>query len=258
MKNISLAMAVYNEEENLAHALDSVANLVDEIIIVDGHSTDKTIAIAKKYKAKVISVPNRKMFHSNKQRAIDESTKAWVLQLDADETVSDGLLEEIKNLPQEGDISGYWIPRKNNFLGSFLKKGGQYPDYTLRLYRRGKGRLPCKDVHEQAEVDGKTEYVKSPLLHFPYPNFSHYLKHFDLYTSILADDLSKNKTGTGIHAIIYHCVLKPLHWFLKTYFRHKGFMDGFPGFIFSLFSSLRFVVAYAKYWEKTKKAATYA
>ena len=76
---------------------------------------------------------------------------------------------------EQNDINGYWIPRKNWFLGRFLMKGGQYPDYTLRLYKKGKGRLPQKDVHEQAEVEGKTEYLTHALLHYPYKNFSRYL-----------------------------------------------------------------------------------
>src|SRR3989344_3380524 len=148
---LSVVLATYNEEKNLPGCLDSVKAFASEIIIVDGSSSDKTIGIAKKYGAKVVVVKNLPIFHINKQKAIDLATKDWVLQLDADERVSSDLAEEMKSKIQnpKSKINGYWIPRKNWFLGKFLMKGGQYPDYTLRLYRKGKGRLPQKDVHEQ-------------------------------------------------------------------------------------------------------------
>src|SRR3990170_4130443 len=162
MKDISVAIATYNEEENISICLASVVDWVKEIVLVDGSSTDKTVEIAKKYKANIIIVKNLPNFHFNKQKAIDNCKHKWILQLDADEVVSEELRQEIININEEEEINGYWMPRKNYFLGRFLSKGGQYPDYTLRLYRRGKGRLPCKSVHEQAQVEGKTAYLQNP------------------------------------------------------------------------------------------------
>lgn len=155
MATISVVLATYNEEKNLPDCLESVKDLADEIIIVDGGSTDKTVEIAKKYKAKIISTTNPPIFHINKQKAIDVATKDWVLQLDADERITKELGKEIEEKIRDKNVNGYWMPRKNWFLGRFLRKGGQYPDYTLRLYRNGKGHLPQKSVHEQAVVDGK-------------------------------------------------------------------------------------------------------
>lgn len=258
MKHISLAMAIHNEEENLTQSLDSVVPFVDEIVIVDGASTDRSVEIAKEYKAKIIHRDNPAMFHINKQIALDHCTKEWILQLDADEVVSEELKEEINNLEESPEMNGYWMKRKNYFLGKFLRKGGQYPDYTLRLYRNGKGKLPCKSVHEQAQVSGKTAYLTHPLLHFPYPDFSHYMEHFNLYTSILAEEMNKEGIGIGPRSVIEYCIIKPKIWFLKTYFRHKGFMDGFPGFAYSLFSALRYPTAFVKYWEKRRNVASSA
>jgi glycosyltransferase involved in cell wall biosynthesis len=256
MKNkISVAIATYNEEKNIARCLDSIKDWVDQIVIVDGQSQDDTVKVAKRYSATLIMAKNEKMFHLNKQKAIDACTGDWILQLDADEVVSDELKEEIIRtiLPrrQAGNhqMNGYWMPRKNYFLGKFLTKGGQYPDYTLRLYRRGKGKLPCKSVHEQAKVEGEVGYLENALLHYPYPDFAHYLEHFNLYTDIFAQELGDQKTGLDFFTMFLHVVIKPKLWFLKTYFRHKGFVDGFPGFVFSLFSALRFPVSYIKYWE---------
>jgi len=244
---ISVAIATYNEEKNIGKCLSSVADWSDEIVLVDGTSTDKTVEIAKKYKAKIIVTDNPPIFHINKQKAIDACSSDWILQLDADEVVTEELKNEILRVINHQPINGYWIPRKNFFLGKFLMKGGQYPDYTLRLYRRGKGRLPCRSVHEQAEVEGKTEYLKTPILHYPYADFSEYLEHFNRYTDIFAREYREKKLSINPVSFITYIFIKPGYWFLLSYFRHKGFMDGFPGFVFSLFSSLRFPVSYIKY-----------
>lgn len=260
-QTLSVALATYNEAENIGRCLQHVEEWADEIVIVDGGSTDDTVKIAKRHTVRIIRANNPPMFHINKQRAIDACFSNWILQLDADEVVPKELKKEIQqviNSPHFAEasrgtqpINGYWIPRRNFFLGTFLNKGGQYPDYTLRLYRRGKGKLPCKSVHEQAIVDGETKHLHHALLHYPYPDFSHYLEHFNRYTDIFAQELREAKTPINIHSTLSHCMLKPKLWFLKTYIRHKGFADGFPGFVFSLFSALRFPVAYIKYWEKT-------
>lgn len=249
---LSVVLATFNEEGNLPDCLDSVKDLADEIIVVDGSSSDKTVEIAKKYGAKVLITDNPSNFHINKQKAIDLATKDWILQLDADERVTPELQKEIENLKLqiENSIDGYWIPRKNWFLGKFLMKGGQYPDYTLRLYEKGKGKLPQKDVHEQATVEGKIGYLSEPLLHYSYKNFSSYIYKWSKYTDFLAlqikDKLKNKNLLIKIGYAFGYLFIKPSHWFITTYIRHKGFMDLGPGFIFSLFSALRFPVAYLK------------
>ncbi|MCL4338810.1 glycosyltransferase family 2 protein [Patescibacteria group bacterium] len=261
MNKISVAIATYNEGKNISKCLESVKSWVDEIVIVDGTSTDDTVKIAKEFGASVISADNPDMFHINKQKAIDACKSGnWILQLDADEVVSTDLKKEIIvaiNNQQPithslQSINGFWLPRKNFFLGRFFEKGGQYPDYTLRLYRKGKGKLPCKSVHEQAVVEGETAYLKNPLLHYPYPNFAHYLEHFNKYTDIFADELIDKKISISFSSIVSFMFIKPFLWFLLTFVRHKGFVDGFPGFVFSFFSALRYPVSYIKYWEKKK------
>lgn len=253
MATVSVVLATYNEEENLPKCLDSVKDLADEIIIVDGSSKDKTVEVAKKYKAKVVVVENLPIFHINKQKAIDLATKDWILQLDADERVPQELKAEIGSTIKnyESGINGYWVARKNWFLGRFLMKGGQYPDYTLRLYRRGKGRLPAKDVHEQAVVEGRIGYLNSPLLHFPYKSFSDYIYKWSRYNDLLVVQIGNKLKNKGLVINLFYgigyTIIKPLHWFLTTYIRHKGFMDLWPGFVFSLFSSLRFPISYLQY-----------
>lgn len=251
MEKISVVLATYNEENNLRSCLESVKNLAWEIVIVDGGSKDKTLEIAKDFGAKIIRTNNPPVFHINKNKAIDAASGDWVLQLDADEVVSDKLAAEIKKVVTvKSDINGYWIPRRNFFLGRFLAKGGQYPDYTLRLYRQGKGRLPAKDVHEQAEVVGQIGYLKNDLLHLRDKKFSEYWKRFCRYTDLLSSQLREQGVKIGIFSFLIYMFIKPIYWFMKVFFRHKGFVDGWQGFIFAFFSSLRFPIAYYKFWKK--------
>lgn len=249
MKKLSVVLATYNEEKNLRDTLKTAENFANEIIIVDGGSTDKTVAIAKEFGARVVVTTNPQIFHINKQKAIDMATKDWVLQLDADEHVSHELKEEIKKILKEDDtdVNGYWMPRKNYFLGRFLMKGGQYPDYTLRLYRRGKGYLPQKTVHEQAVVDGETRYLTSPLLHMSDREFSRYYMRWNRYTDHIANEFEEQHLGINLFSFVKYMFVLPLWWFLLTYIRHKGFMDSWQGFVFSFFSALRFPVGYYKY-----------
>ncbi len=255
---LSLCIATFNEEKNIHYPLDSAYNLVDEVIIVDGGSTDKTLEIAKKYgkKIKIIKTDNPLMFHKNKQKAIEATQGEWILQLDADEALSEELKKEIKNVVNDKNqpFVGFWLPRKNWFLTKFLEKGGQYPDYTLRLYKKGYACFPCQDVHENVEIINpktkkpdeklKTDYLKNPLLHYADPDFSRYLHRWNRYTTMDAEKL-KNQ-GIKNLSFFQYFIWKPLITFFSMYFRHKGFLDGFPGFIFALFSAIRFWVVYVK------------
>lgn len=248
MGTLSVVLATYNEEKNLADCLESVVGLADEVIVVDGTSSDRTVEIAKQYKAVVIVTSNKPIFHINKQMAIDKATKDWVLQLDADERLSEKLRSEIKSILNDKHAKdGYWIPRKNLFLGRYLMKGGQYPDYTMRLYKNGKGRLPQKSVHEQAVVVGSVGYIASPLNHIADPSFRRYLLRFGRYTSLIADELEKKNVKYNPLLALQYLLIEPLWWFFLTYIRHKGFMDSWQGFVFSFFSALRFPVSYIKY-----------
>jgi len=308
---ISLCIATYNEESNIHYPLDSAYDFVDEVVIVDGGSTDKTVDIAKSYgsKVKVFIESNPPMFHINKQKAIERAKGEWILQLDADEEISKELKNEIVSLllhgftdkpphkspPFKGGETGevnnvaYYLPRKNFFLTRFLLKGGQYPDYTIRLYRNGYARFPCKTVHENVEIISQKSkvksqkfensatmkqwnnetlnqnkfgsgqsinnqqstigYLKDPILHYADPDFSRYLKRWDRYTSLEAEQLFSNNQLTINNLTMFdYFLIKPACWFFLTYFRHLGFMDGFPGFVFALFSSIRFWVIYIKVW----------
>lgn len=259
---LSVAIAVHNEEKNIARCVDAVYSFAHEIIIVDGASTDNTVGVIKSIdpekKIKLFHEQHEVIFHKNKQKAIERCKGDWILQLDADEIVSDELIKEIQTITtnQSGNNVAYWIPRLNFFLGKPLKKGGQYPDYTIRLYKNGVAKFPCKSVHEQVEIakpsahnDTFIGYLKSDLLHYPYPTFKEYLDKWARYALLEAEILYKKGARPSLSNHLLYFVWYPKLWFLKTYFRHLGLADGFAGFVFSLFSALRYIVTYCKLYE---------
>lgn len=245
---LSVCLLAINEEKNIGRCLEAVKNLADEIVVgIDNKTTDRTAKIAKKFTQNVFVLPHKDNFHLNKKSVINNCRGEWILQLDADEVVTSELAREIKEKINSNPVkNGFWLPRANLFLGKFLKKGGAYPDYTLRLYRRGKGNLPAVSVHEQARVEGEVGYLKSDLQHFADANFGHYITRFNRYTDLEA----KTVNGGIVENFLVRPLFDPRQGFLILYFRHLGFLDGFPGFVWALFSALHFPVAYLKYLEK--------
>jgi glycosyltransferase involved in cell wall biosynthesis len=257
---ISVVLATYNEEKNLEKCLNSVASFANEVVVVDGESSDSTVKIAKKLGARVIVTSNKANFHINKQMAMDEAKGDLILQLDADEVVDKELAEFIQKT--ERDVlnnvdanlpSAWWIKRKNWFMGRFLTKGGQYPDPVIRLYVKGKARLPQKDVHEQMVVDGRVSWAEGHLLHFGNPSFAEYLRKFNTYTSFKAQQLYEKKLPINLPNSFLYLKWKPLSTWFSLYVRHKGFVDGVPGFVFATFSGVHHALAYIKLWELYEK-----
>ena len=263
---ISVVLATFNEEENLGRCFEAVRQLADEIIVVDGQSTDRTVEIAEKYGARVKITTNKPIFHINKQMAIDLAKGDWILQLDADEVVPPALRKEIlaimgrplresrqATLPEspraDDQPVAYYIPRKNFFLGRWLKKGGQYPDAVIRLFKKDKAYLPCQSVHEQMMVKGKTGQLQNDLLHYPFPTFSEYLKKFNAYSSLRAEEHCRSSLSPNFFNSLRYLLIVPAQIFFKVYFVNKGFLDGFLGFVFALFSGLFEANAYFKFWE---------
>lgn len=259
---LSIALGVYNEASNIEACLSSVRDIAGEIIVVDGGSEDQTVAIAKKLGARVIETDNPAMFHINKQKALDACRGTWILQLDADEVVPEDLREEIirtindkrlKTNDKKSDIinnsskiNGYYIPRKNFFWEHWMRKGGQYPDYVIRLVRRGKARFPAKSVHEQISIEGAVGYLKEPLLHYAYRTTGDYWKKADTYTNLTAREMKEKGVKLNFANWFSYAVIKPMYTFLNIFVRHKGFVDGWYGLVFAYWSALHFPIAYRK------------
>ncbi len=245
---LSVVLAVYNEAANLERCLSSVADIADEIVIVDGGSTDNTVELAKNLGATVYVTTNPVMFHINKQKALDKAHGVWILQLDADEVINADLKKEITGIMKtEASNDGYYIARRNYFLGEWLRKGGQYPDYVIRLFKNGTGRFPQKSVHEQIEIEGSVGHLTHPMDHYSYTSVSQYWDKSSAYIRLVTRELGVRKNSRSAGVAISYLLIKPIVTFLSLYIRHKGFVDGWRGFLFSLFSGLHWAIAYIKY-----------
>ena len=152
-----------------------------------------------------------------------------------------------------GEITAFFVPRVNYFLGRPLKHGGLYPDGVIRLVRKGKARFPSESVHEQMEVDGKVAWLFNDLEHHDSPTFERYLTRMNRYTDLHAKELKEKKIPANVLFLIHYSFFKPFFIFLKLYVRHKGYLDGMRGFIWSLFSALHYPLGYFKYWRRVKK-----
>ncbi|MCA9369823.1 MAG: glycosyltransferase family 2 protein [Pseudomonadales bacterium] len=259
---ISVVLAVHNEEGVLEACLNSVKHFADEIIVVDGESSDTTVLIAKQHNATVIKTTNKPNFHINKQMAIDAAKGDLILQLDADEVVGSELAayitkqhSQIQQTHYAGPVA-WWLKRKNLFFATYLKKGGQYPDPVIRLFVKGKARLPMKDVHEQMQVDGETGEAEGHLLHNSNPTLEAYITKFNRYTSFKATQLQEQGVTISIKNWLLFTLYKPTTTFFSLFIRHKGFQDGLAGFLFAVLSGLHHTVSYLKLVEIQRKERT--
>jgi len=250
---LSVAIVAMDEEANIGRTLGSV-RWADEIVLVDSGSKDRTCEIARENGARVVVEPWRG-YVAQKQYAIDLCTKDWVLLLDADEEVSPGLAEEIRAaLADQNPASGYKLPRKNLFLGRWMRHGGFYPDPKLRLFRRGYGFVTGHDPHDRcelkAEVPQPTRQFRNPLVHYTYPNLTLYLAHMNRYSSLGAQ-LAFAK-GHQTFSFI-NIILRPLAAFIYNYLIRLGFLDGREGLLLHLYHANYVSWKYAKAWELGRK-----
>ena len=281
--NLSVALITLNEEANLPRTLESVLPLVGggrgEIIVLDSGSTDRTLEIARSYGAKVFCEP-WKGFAGQKNSALEKATGDWVLQLDADEVVEPGLAREIcaaihgpaearardphevlggtasagqaGGTPSPANVAGFWIPRKNFFLGRWIRHGGFYPDPKLRLIRRGAGKFAEHGAHPTIQVKGPTRRLKGALVHHAYPNLRGYIDHMNSYSSSGAE-VALRQGRRGFSPL--NIVVRPLLTFLYNYFFRLGFADGREGLLLHLYHAVYVSWKYAKAWELARTEA---
>jgi glycosyltransferase involved in cell wall biosynthesis len=248
---LSVAIVALNEEANIGRTLESV-RWADEIVLVDSGSSDRTREIAQQYRAKVVIEPWRGHV-AQKNYALELCTQAWILALDADEEVSAGLAEEVQGaIADPKALNGYWMPRKNLFLGRWMRFGGFYPDPKLRLFRRGEGYSTGHDPHDRYELKTGVAVGRfnHPLIHYAYPTLSYYLDHMNGYSSLGAK-LAVAKGHRGFSLV--NIVVRPILTFVYNYFIRLGFLDGREGLLLHLYHSVYVSWKYAKAWELVKQ-----
>ena len=256
---LSVAIITFNEEENIGRTLRSVEALADEIVVVDSGSTDRTLELARGFGSRVkIFVESWRGFAAQKNFSIARTSGDWVLSLDADEVVSADLAAEILELMAEsnplaaGLVAGS-IPRKNLFLGGWIRHGGGYPDRKIRLFPRGRLWFGERRVHEDIKIPDEEKArgarvveLKSPLIHHTYPTLNGYIEHMNRYSSLGGQILAeKDRTGFSV----LHIVVTPVVRFLYNYIFRGGFLDGREGLLFHLYHSVYISWKYAKAWE---------
>jgi (heptosyl)LPS beta-1,4-glucosyltransferase len=251
-QTISCAIVVLNEERNIRECLNT-AKWMDEIIVVDASSRDKTVELCREYTQRIYQRPWNG-FGEQKNFAIDQATCDWVFILDADERIGVELRREIETVLASPDSDGpvaHYLPRRNYFYGKWIRWAGCYPDYQLRLFRRGVGRLNDAEPHNQFVFSGKSAYLRAPLDHYTERTIDDHFRKFNNFTTLAA--VERGKTKRSVRWI--DLTFRPVFTFWKYYIRRQGFREGMHGFLLSVFASMYTFVKYAKLWDLTRRSA---
>ena len=246
---LSVVTIAHNEEHRIEGCLKSTQGWAGEHIIVDDFSSDRTIELARKYTDKIFQ---RKMDVEGTHRnwAYQKASNEWVLSLDADETVTEELKEEIKNAIQgNNEFNAYSIPLRT-YIGDFwVKHGGWYPAGKLRLFRKSKFKYEEVSVHPCIILDGKCGHLKKDIIHKGYTDFSDLFYGLDRQTTLEAEKWFNEKRKIGV----FKMIRKACDRFFRTYVRKKGYKDGIVGYVIAIHSALYQVFSYVKYWELLKE-----
>jgi glycosyltransferase involved in cell wall biosynthesis len=252
---VSVLICTKNEERNLRGCLESVA-WADDVVVLDSYSDDGTLKIARELGARVVQRAFDN-FSAHKNWALEniDFGHDWVLIVDADERVSEALAREIAAaVRRPGDLCGYYLPRKNLFRGQWMRHGGWYPDYNLRLLQRGRGRYEDRIVHEHVLLDGPAGYLENPLVHHDYKGIERYFERHNVYSSLEAVEARRTLLAQGAAAVLpallgkkgperrrflknlayRYLPARSLFKFIWMYLIKLGFLDGRLGFRFCL------------------------
>jgi glycosyltransferase involved in cell wall biosynthesis len=222
--SLSVIIITKNEAGNIRPCLESV-DWADEIIVVDSGSTDDTVAIAREFTERVYS-HDWPGFGAQKNRALDYASKDWVLSLDADERITPELRLQLIKAMADAQHDGYFLPRRSQFCGQFINHSGWYPDYVLRLFKRGAGRFSNDLVHESIVLHGSTGRLSSPILHYSYLTEADVERKVAQYSTAAALQMfNKGKAVTRAAA-----PLRGAWAFVRTYCLRLGLLDGMAGF----------------------------
>ena len=245
MTSIGALVLTYNEADNIKDCLERL-DWVQQLVVIDSYSNDNTVKLAKECTTEVYK---REFddFASQRNFGLDKLETEWVLVVDADERVTLELKKEIVKTLENSKAEAYQIPRKNYFLGRWIKYCGWYPDYTLRLFKRNNNRYSGL-VHEGLDIRGAVNKLETPLIHYTYSNLESYLAKINHYTTLDA----QKKYQAGQKKGLLYILLRPVLEFIKKYFLKKGFLLGAQGLILSILSAYYQFLKYAKLWEKYK------
>jgi len=252
---LSVVISTYNRAKSLDRTLQSVASFADEIVIVDNESSDETPKVAKKYKARVLRLPNNQMLNINKNAGIAYSRGEWILYLDDDEVIPADLAAEIAQVIETKpdsvgpQVCGYWIKRKNIIFGKWIEHGIWWPDQQLRLFKKSFGIYPAKHVHEHLDVSGPTATLMHPYVHYNYDSIAQYLWKMEM---IYTDSEVVKLVNTGYRTQWRDAIRFPVSDFVKLYFAQLGYKDGLHGLVLAMLQAFYSFIVFVKLWEREK------
>ena len=253
MTKISAFIVCLNEAHQIRRALESI-RFCDEIIVVDSGSTDQTLEIAKEFTDKIF-FRAWTGFVEQKTYALGLCSNEWVINIDADEVVTQPLQDEINywirsGKAEEAFIDGFMINRVVFHLGKWFRKGVWYPEYRLRVMRKSKTTWGGNDPHERAVVEGKTVKLKGELEHYSFESLSDHINRLNRYSSLVSAVLARK----GKKASFLDIMIRPIARFIKGFFIKRGFLEGFPGFVVCVLESYYVFLKYIKLWEINRRA----
>jgi len=245
---ISAAIICGDEEANIAECLESV-KWCDEIVVVDSMSGDRTPEIARKYTPKVIQRP-WPGYIAQKNFALEQATGDWVFSIDADERCTPELRAALEGTVASADgIDGFRVRRHVFYLGRWINHGGWYPDWKVRIVRRGRARWTGVDPHDKLVADGPTRDLDADLVHYTYRDFSHQLRTIDRFSDVVVTEWIKEGRRPSLLKLLFHPPLK----FLECYVWKLGFLDGWAGFVIAKASAFYVFTKHAKLRERAPR-----
>jgi glycosyltransferase involved in cell wall biosynthesis len=238
---VSAMIVCFNEEDNIRACLESVS-WCGEIVVVDAHSTDRTRDIVREFTNRVF-VRDWPGYREQKQFALDQAELEWVLNIDADERVSPELRAEIHRELADGapGIDGFYIPRLVNYLGRWWYRGGWYPDYRLRLFRRTCASWGGVNPHEKVIVNGPVRWFSGSLLHFTYADVTQHLVTVNRLTDISAIESWKRRRAGSLQMFV-----RPFWRFFRSLVIDRGALEGWPGYFVAATAAFYVFLKYAK------------
>ncbi|WBO83540.1 glycosyltransferase family 2 protein [Hymenobacter yonginensis] len=248
---LSIVIITFNEEANIGRCLEAVRGLSDDVVVVDSFSTDRTVAICQQLGARVVQHAFEG-YVQQKNYATAQARHDYVLQLDADEVLTEELRQSIRQATANWQGGGYTLARLTNYCGSWVRHGGWYPDRKLRLYDRRLGRWEGLLLHERYEMQPgqPISALQGDALHYSYTSVEQHVQQLNRFTSIAADELWLRGRR---RVTLFHLLLKPWWKFVHGYFFRLGFLDGFAGLSIAVISAWGVFLKFAKL--KTKAAA---
>jgi glycosyltransferase involved in cell wall biosynthesis len=243
---LSLVVIAKNEADRIGKLLD-IASVADEVIVVDSGSSDGTIELCRSRGARVVH-HEWEGYALQKQFALEIARGEWILNLDADEALSQELAEEILAAIRTADphVGGFSMPRLSRYLNRWIRHGGWYPDRKVRLVRKGHGRWVGDGLHEQLLVTGTVKELQGPLLHYVYRDISDQVNTINRFSTLSADNRKASGSKGYVLLGLFHAVGK----FLECAIWKLGILDGLPGIIIAVNSAFYVFLKHAKAWEK--------